>query len=1209
MPGGSDRPYFKSSIAQLEGLFEDAKADAETLRMLDQELGRRRTERASRLRSMVAEALAALHANPGTVAPSSRVNGGTPIINGTAAETIFRKSFTPLTAVQAASNAASVPNSLGSAQIEDLGGLPALTPPTGSNKPRAILAAWTALEALSPQTYRRPEDLAGGDRRCVADLSTGSIPWGSRERSRLSRLLYYRVVLGSIPMGQATEDLVKAFGEDEEGTLRVGEKAAIGVVLVDRDGIVVEENGVAASSFAWALPLALKLRLGALGAWPKIEPKIIEQLDGIVRRSDRDGNPIPLDLHTIDEAYRWLVAQFELPAHLVEPPTFALRVYHYFKAKTPPEALLLNSFFLGDLGRGAERVRENAVPAGLRHYLSIEKPIETFDLLQDKDALEKAVSPAMTPAARWPTRGGFPLVMLQQAAVNLARSELAGGEGIIAVNGPPGTGKTTLLRDVVAACVLDRALAMTAFKDPEKAFTPSGQRISAGPHAFFQLYALDQSLKGHEILVASSNNKAVENISKELPALGAIGRSTDELCYFKSVSNLVHGLHESAGGNDDKEIAPNPVETWGLIAAVLGNAGNRAAFRQSFWWDEDRSFRLYLKAAKGDPVIREIKDPKTGRIIERKTPSVVLDERPPSPTVAKTDWQAARERLLALKREVSAELIALEEKRQLCIQLAQACHDVAREEANASALVAQQPELDANTGRCRDDLEIARGEHARRAGDVLGHRQSRPSFFPRLLQTERWKVWRTINVQKAQAEAGAADLLRAREQAFSGATAAQAELTGKIRKAEESLAAARERVTQLSQTVDALHSQLGDRLVDARLFERGHEAINLIPPWIPDSLHRKREDLFIAALAVHRAFIDASAQKILHNLSVLMDVFSSGPFQDQAKRRLLGDLWSTLFLVVPVISTTFASVERMLGELLPGSIGWLLIDEAGQALPQAAVGAIMRSKRSIVVGDPLQVPPVVTLPERLNLEICRFFKVDGQVWSAPEASAQTLADQASRFQAAFRSRLGQRRVGVPLLVHRRCQEPMFGMSNRIAYDGQMVLASRENGTGPIGAILGPSKWLDVDGEANSKWCPAEGDLVVALLKRLAEAGVTAPDLFIITPFRIVAHEMRRRLERESRLLSELGVDANEWPTDHVGTIHTVQGREANAVIFVLGAPRASQNGARGWAAGTPNILNVAVSRAKQNLYVVGSRGAWSGIGHARELASMQSLRV
>lgn len=78
----------------------------------------------------------------------------------------------------------------------------------------------------------------------------------------------------------------------------------------------------------------------------------------------------------------------------------------------------------------------------------------------------------------------------------------------------------------------------------------------------------------------------------------------------------------------------------------------------------------------------------------------------------------------------------------------------------------------------------------------------------------------------------------------------------------------------------------------------------------------------------------------------------------------------------------------------------------------------MRARRSMIVGDPLQIPPVVSLPERLNAEICKFFKIDMPVWAAPEASTQTLADRASQYQASFRSDQGPRRVGVPLLVHR-----------------------------------------------------------------------------------------------------------------------------------------------------------------------------------------------
>ena len=87
-------------------------------------------------------------------------------------------------------------------------------------------------------------------------------------------------------------------------------------------------------------------------------------------------------------------------------------------------------------------------------------------------------------------------------------------------------------------------------------------------------------LKGHEILVASSNNKAVENVSKEPPAAKAIGRSPNDMSYFRSVSDLAHGSPKAEDGNDeDNNIAPEPVETWGLIAAVLGNARNQAAFQ------------------------------------------------------------------------------------------------------------------------------------------------------------------------------------------------------------------------------------------------------------------------------------------------------------------------------------------------------------------------------------------------------------------------------------------------------------------------------------------------------------------------------------------------------------------------------------------------------------------------------------------------------
>ena len=64
------------------------------------------------------------------------------------------------------------------------------------------------------------------------------------------------------------------------------------------------------------------------------------------------------------------------------------------------------------------------------------------------------------PFGKWPSE--YSLSLMQQTAVNLSVGrECSCGRypanDIVSVNGPPGTGKTTLLRDVVAANIVEKA--------------------------------------------------------------------------------------------------------------------------------------------------------------------------------------------------------------------------------------------------------------------------------------------------------------------------------------------------------------------------------------------------------------------------------------------------------------------------------------------------------------------------------------------------------------------------------------------------------------------------------------------------------------------------------------------------------------------------------------------------------------------------------
>ncbi|MFH7594491.1 ATP-binding protein [Streptomyces racemochromogenes] len=955
------------------------------------------------------------------------------------------------------------------------------------------------------------------------------------------------------------------------------------------------------------------------------------------------------------------------------------------RAKIAAAAPFLNSLLPPDLARVSATIGKGFGPA-LEAYLTELDAVDVgarTDVRRERGVVLEGVAPDLVPAGRWPAPARFPLALSQQFAIDRMLADRAGtGGGMFSVNGPPGTGKTTMLRDLVAALVVERAAVLATFDRPSKAFTgPAWRgRDRQGQHPRF-VSRLDPRLAGFEIVVTSSNNGAVENITAELPGIDALDEHWhDGPDHFSDLASALLG---------------GPA--WGLVAAVLGNKANRREFGERFWWGRLPEKETQARSAAGLPPLRGMqevlrdwlppKPPPGGR--RPVTPADQAGAAAAGPAQPVPSWtdavaafrtaQAEVERLRAGRVRLASALTAVESPSagQRIADLEAAVSRADQQVATATAVLdrtaaasatARTAVMVAEAGygtasehvlqahqelaTARADLSAARelAAHHREYVTALTARQDAPPTVERglrgrlrrLLQSAADRQAAERRQEHTQAEiahllvqqrtaladsleqvaaAVRAESLAAGRHARSGtdvdeaaarltaardheraASAREAVAASDLRHARHSAGGARRNLRAAVAELDRRHGELREAARTlpslpigwAHLDEADQE---LGSPWSDEAWSTARSDLFLRALDLHRAFIAGAAKKVRGNLQVLMELMAgtNGPVPDEEVERA----WQTLFLLVPVVSTTFSSIGSMFARLGRESIGWVLVDEAGQATPQAAVGALWRARRAVLVGDPLQLEPVVTMPTALQLRLLRAYGVD-EHWLPSATSAQAVADRTNRYGTYLPAPdTGEEHVwvGSPLRVHRRCEEPMFTVSNEVAYGGLMVF-----GTPPKAFPeaerdgLLPSRWLNTDDPARpseAAWGERDRRAFEFVLDVLHRHGVTVERVRVIAPFRALVAECQKVCRGRDGWTSEL-------IEERCATVHRAQGKEADVVVLVLGGGRP---GAREWAARTPHLLNVAASRAKRRLYVIGERSLWAPLPHFDVLAS------
>ena len=247
-----------------------------------------------------------------------------------------------------------------------------------------------------------------------------------------------------------------------------------------------------------------------------------------------------------------------------------------------------------------------------------------------------------------------------------------------------------------------------------------------------------------------------------------------------------------------------------------------------------------------------------------------------------------------------------------------------------------------------------------------------------------------------------------------------------------------------------------------------------------------------------------------------------------------------------VLSTCFSSHSSLRNAVYD----YLVMDEASQVNITEGALSVAAARNAVIVGDLKQLPNVVT---------------ENEIPFYQEAfHASGLQGGYSYVGNSFLSSLLEVCKGVPetlLKEHYRCHPKIIGFCNERFYGGNLIVMTEDHGEDDVIKLLLTPKGFFRRGNSNRRQREV---LVEYIEKELGKEDIAADDLAIISPYRKQVEDIRE----------ETGLDSD--------TVHKFQGREKDTVAITL------VDDVAGDFSDNPNLLNVAISRAKKHLIVVAS---------------------
>lgn len=259
-----------------------------------------------------------------------------------------------------------------------------------------------------------------------------------------------------------------------------------------------------------------------------------------------------------------------------------------------------------------------------------------------------------------------------------------------------------------------------------------------------------------------------------------------------------------------------------------------------------------------------------------------------------------------------------------------------------------------------------------------------------------------------------------------------------------------------------------------------------------------------------------------------------------------------LLRVFPIILTTCISAHKI-GE--PKQyFDITIIDEASQCNTAVSLVPIIRGEQLMLVGDPQQLNPVVLLAPNVNTSLRKKYGVSNEY--------------DYRENSIYKTYLTCDSVSDEILLsyHYRCSKPIIEFNNKKYYNNKLKIKTMAESKKPL-------VFADIQNDTTTykNTAPMEVDKIVQYAKMNKDKSIG-----VITPFTNQRDCIMNALKEEG--LNNITC----------GTVHAFQGDEKDVILFSLALTDKTHPKTYEWLKNNKELVNVAVSRAKEQLIVLSS---------------------